>query len=178
MLRSLSSSRKKMSTISRLLQQPEYLHAALNHFPLIGVFIAILAAVAALIARSKAATLIGLGLLTVTSLSIWPVVELGEGGFDRVLAMADDSGQAYLKYHAQLAHQWAFLYFVTAGLAALTMVLTWKWPQILLPGSVLAVACAIGSLVAGIYIAQAGGEVRHREFRFGPAPQVQESQEH
>lgn len=167
-----------MSTISRLLQQPEYLHAALNHFPLIGIFVAILAMIAALIARSKAATLIGLGLLAATSLSVWPVSELGESGFDRVLAMADDPGQAYLKLHSQLAHQWLFLYYITAGLAGLTMVLTWKWPQILLPGSILAVAFALGSLVAGIYIAQAGGEVRHREFRFGPPPQVQEAPEH
>ncbi len=162
-----------MSTISRLLQQPEYIHAALNHFPLIGVFVAILAVVAALIARCKAATLIGLGLLAATSLSIWPVSEYGEAGFDRVLAMADDPGQAYLKYHAQLAHRWLFLYYVTAGLAALTMALSWKWPQTLLPGSLLALILALASLTAGIYIAQAGGEVRHREFRFGPAPKVE-----
>ncbi len=167
-----------MSTISRLLQQPEYLHAALNHFPLIGLFVAILAAIAGLVTRSKAATFIGLGLLAATSLSIWPVVELGEGGFDRVLAMADDPGQAYLKYHAQIAHQWAFLYYITLGLSVLTMLLAWKWPRVLLPGSILAVLVAIGSLVAGIYIAQAGGEIRHREFRFGPAPQVEEVHEH
>ncbi len=166
-----------MSTISRLLQQPEHLHAVLNHFPLIGLFVAMLAVLAGLLARSKAATLVGLGLLAATSLSVWPVVELGEGGFDRVLSMADDPGQAYLKYHAQLAHRWAFLYYVAAGFAALTMILTWKWPQALLPGSILAMAFAIGSLVAGTYIAQAGGEIRHREFRFGPAPQVQEGPE-
>ncbi len=163
-----------MSTISRLLQQPEYIHVVLNHFPLIGVFVAILALIAALIARCKAATLIGLGLLAATSLSIWPVVEYGEAGFDRVLAMADEPGQAYLKYHAQLAHRWEFLYYITAGVAALTMVLTWKWPKVLLPGSVLALILAIAGLVAGICIAEAGGEVRHREFRFGPAPQVQD----
>ncbi len=162
-----------MSTISRLLQQPEYIHAAINHFPLIGVFVSILALVGALIARSKAATVVGLILLGLLSLSVWPVVEYGEAGYDRVLSMADDPGQAYLRYHAEVAHRWAFLYFVTAGLCAVTLVLAWKWPRWLLPGSVLSLVLALGSLVAGIYIAQAGGEIRHREFRFGPAPQVQ-----
>ena len=161
-----------MSTISRLLQQPEYIHAALNHFPLIGVFVAMLALVAALIARCKPATIIALGLLAATSLSIFPVFEYGEAGFDRVLSMADDPGQAYLKYHAELAHRWVFLYYITASLAVLTMALAWKWPQVLLPGSLLAIILAVASLTAGIYIAQAGGEVRHREFRFGPAPTV------
>jgi hypothetical protein len=167
-----------MSTLSRLLEQPEYIHAAINHFPLIGVFIAILALIASLIARSKPATLISLGLLAATCLSIWPVVEYGEAGFDRVLSMADDPGQAFLKYHSQLAHRWIILYYISASVAALTMILTWKWPQILLPGSLLTVLLALGSLVAGIYIAQAGGEIRHREFRFGPTPQVQEDQGH
>lgn len=167
-----------MSTISRLLEQPEYIHAAINHFPLIGVFIAMLGLIAGLIARSKPATLISLGLVAATCLSIWPVVEYGEAGFDRVLSMADEPGQAFLKYHTELAHRWAFLYYIAAGVAVLTMILTWKWPQILLPGSLLTVLLAMGSLVAGIYIARAGGEIRHREFRFGPAPQVQEEQGH
>jgi len=165
-----------MSTVSRLLDQPEYIHAAINHFPLIGVFIAILAVVAGLVSRARGATLIGLGLLTLTCLSVWPVVEYGEAGYDRVLSMADDPGQAYLKYHAHLADRWVFLYYITAGLAALTLALTWKWPRVLLPGSLLAVVLAIGSLVAGIYIAQAGGEIRHREFRSGPPPHVEEDQ--
>ncbi len=164
-----------MNTISRILQQPEYIHTAINHFPLIGLFIAMLAVIAGLVARSKPATVIGLSLLAATALSIWPVFEYGEAGFDRVLSMSDDPGQAYLKYHSQLAHRWVFLYYVTAVLAALTLALTWKWPAILLPGSILSLALAVASLAAGIYIARAGGEIRHREFRFGPAPLVQDA---
>jgi len=35
---------------------------------------------------------------------------------------------------------------------------------------------AAASLTAGLFIAQAGGEVRHREFRFRPPPIVQDEQ--
>ncbi len=163
-----------MGTISRLLQQPEYVHAAINHFPLIGVFIAMLALLGGMVTRSRAGTYVGLVLLALTAISVWPVVEYGEAGYDRVLSMSDDIGQAYLKHHAQLADRLAFLYYITAGVAALTAGLSFKWVKLLLPGSVLCLVLACGSLVAGIYIAQAGGEIRHREFRFGPAPQVQE----
>jgi len=165
-----------MSTISRLLSQPEYVHVAINHFPLVGLFIAVLALVAGLVVRTRAAVLIGLGLVAVTSLSVWPVVEYGEAGFDRVLSMSDDPGQAYLTYHEHLADRWVFLYYVTAALAALTFALVWKWPRVLLPGSLLTVLLAVASLTAGVFIAKAGGEIRHREFRFGPPPQVQEEQ--
>jgi hypothetical protein len=163
-----------MANLSRLLDQPEYVHAAINHFPLIGVLIAMLAVLAGLIARSRAATCIGLFLLTATALSVWPVFHFGEAGYDRVLSMSDDAGQAFLQYHQQLADRWVFLYYLTAGVAGLTCALSWKWPRLMLPGSILALLLAAGSLVAGIYIAQAGGEVRHREFRMGPPPKVKQ----
>lgn len=159
-----------MNALPRILNQPEYVHAAINHFPLVGMFIAMLALIAGLIARSQSATFIALILLALTALSIWPVYHFGEEGYDRVLSMADDPGQAYLRYHAELAGRWAWLYYVTAGLAALACGLGIKWPKWLLAGSIISLLLATASLVAGIYIAQAGGEIRHREFRFGPAP--------
>lgn len=161
--------------MQRLLQQPEYIHAAINHFPLVGLFVAMLALVAALILRNRPATLVGLGLLALFAISVWPVVHFGEAGYDRVLSMADDPGQAYLRYHAHLADRWVWLYFVTSGVSAAALGLSWKWPRVLTPLSVLSLALAIASLTAGTFIAEAGGEIRHREFRFGPAPVVKES---
>lgn len=159
-----------MNTISRLLNQPEYLHAAINHFPLIGLFVALLALIAGLASRSLAATRVGLVLVALLAISIWPVVEYGEAGYDRVLSMADEPGQAFLKYHAALADRWAFLYYVTAGLSALGLGLSWKFPRLLIVAAIVSILMATASLAAGIAIAHAGGEVRHREFRMGPPP--------
>jgi hypothetical protein len=167
-----------MESLSSLLNRPEYVHAAINHFPLIGLLVAMLALAAGVIARQRAITLTGLVLVLLMALSIWPVFSFGEAGYDRVLSMSDEPGEAFLKYHAALAHRWAFLYYVTAGAAALALGLSWKWPRVLLPGSLLALLLGIASLAAGINIAQAGGEVRHREFRSGPPPKVSEEENH
>ena len=163
-----------MERFPTLLNQPEYVHAAINHFPLIGLSVAMLALVVALVVKSRSGTIIGLALVGVLALSVWPVYEYGQAGFDRVLSMADEPGQAFLRYHARLAERWVFLYYLTAGVAGLGLGLTWKWPRWLTPASILALALAAASLSAGIVIAQAGGEIRHREFRSGPPPVVQE----
>src|SRR5581483_3642856 len=148
---------------------------AINHFPLIGVFVALLALATGLVTKQRPVMLTGVALVAVMALSIWPVFSFGEAGYDRVLSMSDEAGEGFLKYHAVLAHRWAFLYYITAGVAALTLGLSWKWGRVLIPGSIAALILGIASLVAGIAIAQAGGEVRHREFRSGPPPKVQEA---
>jgi len=126
--------------------------------------------VIALGVRNRPATLLGLGLVCLLALSAWPVYEFGQEGFDRVLSMADDPGQAYLRYHAHLAERWVSLYYLTAGVAAVGLLLAWKWPKSLPFSSVLALLLAAGSLLAGIFTAEAGGQIRHREFRYGPPP--------
>jgi len=155
-----------------MLDRPEYVHVVINHFPLIGLLVAMLALTAALVTRNRTAILIGLALVGLLALSAWPVFEYGEEGYDRVLSMADEAGSKYLQYHKALAGRWVFLYFVTAGVAGLGFALAWKWPRTLLPSSILALVLAVASLTAGIVIAKAGGPIRHREFRSGPPPEL------
>ncbi|HLH53162.1 MAG TPA: hypothetical protein VKY92_06050 [Verrucomicrobiae bacterium] len=163
-----------MNALSSLLDRPEYVHTAINHFPLIGLLVAILTLVIGLVSRSRAVAMTGMGLVCVLSLSIWPVYAFGEQGFDRVLSMSDEKGEAFLKYHAELAHRWVFLYYVSAGVAALGLGLGWKKPRTLVPLGIASVLAAGASLAAGILIAQAGGEIRHREFRIGPPPAIKD----
>ena len=154
-----------------MLDQPEYLHVVTNHLPLIGLPVAMLALIAALVTRDRTATLIGLALVGLLALSAWPVYHYGEEGYDRVLSMADEAGGKFLAQHRALADRWIFLYYLSAGVAALGLTLAWKWPRTLVASSILALVLAAASLAAGIVIAKAGGAVRHREFRFTPPPQ-------
>jgi hypothetical protein len=163
-----------METLSTLLRQPEYIHAAINHFPLIGLFVAMLALVVGLVMRNCAAIRLGLALVCVLSLSVWPVFEYGQAGYDRVLSMSDENGQAFLRYHVHLAERWVFLYYLSAALAALGFGLSWKWRRLLVPFSLASLLLALASLAAGVSIAHAGGQIRHREFRYGPPPVVQD----
>lgn len=161
-----------MGGLSSLLKQPEYVHVAINHFPLIGLMVGMLALLAGLVVRNRSTILIGLALVFLLSMSVLPVYHFGEEGYDRVLSMADEKGQAFLRYHMHLAEHWVFLYYITAGLAAAGFGLSWKWPRLLTPLSIASLVLAAAGLAAGIIIAQAGGEIRHREFRFRPPPIV------
>ncbi len=153
-----------------MFDQPEYVHVLTNHFPLIGLLVAMVALLAALITRNRTAILIGLALVGLLALTAWPVYEFGEEGYDRVFSMSDEAGGKYLDHHRALAERWIFLYFVTAGIAGLGLILAWKWPRTLVFSSILALVLAAGSLAAGVVIAKAGGQVRHPEFRSGPPP--------
>jgi hypothetical protein len=155
-----------------MLDRPEYVHAITNHLPLIGLLVAMLALIAALVTKDRTAMLIGLALVGLLALSAWPVYHYGEAGYDRVLSMADEAGGKFLEYHKALAERWIFLYFVTAGLAGVGFMLGLKWPRTLVLSSILALVLAATSLAAGIVIAKAGGAIRHREFRFEPPPRA------
>jgi hypothetical protein len=146
---------------------------AINHLPLVGLFVAMLGLLVGLVVRSRSVMLTGLGLVCLLALSIWPVYSYGEAGYDRVLSMADEPGDAFLKYHAELAHRWAFLYYLTAAAAAAGLGLAWKRPGTLVPIGIFVLLLCLASLAAGATIAHAGGEIRHREFRSGPPPAVQ-----
>jgi hypothetical protein len=163
-----------MGELSSLLNRPEYIHTAINHFPLIGLLVAMLALGTGLVTRNRPVVLTGMGLVAVLALSIWPVYAYGEAGYDRVLSMADEAGDGFLKYHAHLAHRWAVLYYLTAIVAGVGFGLSWKWSRVLTPTAIAALALGSASLCVGIVIAHAGGEIRHREFRSGPPPPVPE----
>jgi hypothetical protein len=152
--------------------QPEYVHVVINHLPVSGLAVAMLALIIALAAKERTAALIGLALVGLMSLSAWPVYYFGQAGYDRVLSMSDDAGHKYLAYHQHLGERWIYLYFITAGVASLGCALAWKWPRALVLSSVLALLMAGASLASGIVIAKAGGAIRHREFRYGPPPKA------
>ncbi len=153
-----------------MLEQPEYVHVVLNHLPLIGLLVAMLALLAGLVARDRTATLIGLALVGLLALSVWPVYEYGEDAYDRVLSMTDDAGGQFLRYHRALAERWVFLYFITAAVAGVGFGLAWRWPKTLVYSAILALMLGTASLAAGVVIAKAGGPIRHREFRVWKPP--------
>ena len=157
------------------MDQPEYVHVLINHFPLKGLIVAMLALIAALVTRARAGILIGLALVGLLALSAWPVFHYGEEGYDRVLSMSDEAGGKYLDYHRLLAERWVFLFYVTAGVAAWAVSLPGNGPErwSTRPCSLLSWPPAV--LSAGICIAKAGGPIRHREFRSGSPPVVPKS---
>ena len=162
-----------MENLLRELQQPEYLHVLLNPVPVYGLGIALFGLIAATYLRSRRAQLAALVLLFATAISAWPVAYHGDQAYDRVLSMADEPGQDWLKAHVHRADQLIFLFYATALLAACAIFIPKKWPRTATPLLIGTIVLAILSLGAGTYIAHAAGKIRHREFRSTAPPKTE-----
>ena len=156
----------------RGLRQPEYVHVLLNPLPVYGLLVSWIALIAALISKSRRAHIVTLILIFVTSISAWPVYEFGEEGYDRVLAMTDDDGHAWLDEHQARAQKLIYVFYALAVLSAAAIVVPLRWPKSSVPLALVVVLLGAVALGSGVYIAQAGGKIRHREFRNEPPPPI------
>jgi disulfide bond formation protein DsbB len=162
-----------IDTILRDLQQPEYLHVLLNPIPVYGLAIAFFGLIAATYLRSRGGQLTALVLIFATAISVWPVAYHGDRAYDRILAMADDDGQAWLKAHAHRADELVEVYYILALVATGAIFVPKKWPKTARPLVFATMLLSIAALGAGSYIAHAGGKIRHREFRTSPPPKTE-----
>ena len=161
-----------LASLSQDLTQPEYIHVLINPLPVYGLTMGIIGLVIALVQRSRPAQVATLALILVSGAIAWPVVHFGEAGYDRVLSMSDEQGQAWLKVHEHRADELAWSFYVLAGVAAAAIFAPLKWPKAASGLAILTLVLSFGVLGMGGYIAHAGGKIRHREFRNGPAPAV------
>ena len=161
----------------RGLRQPEYVHVLLNPLPVYGLLIGWLAVVAAVISRSRRAVIVALILVFIASISAWPTLEFGEQGYDRVLAMTDDDGHAWLDEHEHRAQELVYFFYALAALSAAAIIVPLRWPKSTAPLAIAVVFLGATALGCGSYIAYAGGKIRHREFRNEPAPPIRSQEE-
>ncbi|MEY2563879.1 MAG: hypothetical protein QOH88_2072 [Verrucomicrobiota bacterium] len=154
-----------IEALLRDLQQPEYLHVLLNPLPVYGLAIALLGLILAIVLGARAGQVTALVLILICAASAWPVAHYGEAAEDRVTAMADEAGAAWLKAHAHRADNFIYTFYALALVAAAAIFLPRKWPKSARPLLVATLILALASLGAGFYIAYAGGKIRHREFR-------------
>src|SRR6266513_1329454 len=160
-----------------LQRQPEYVHILINPLPIYGLAISWIGLLIAFFLRSRRAQIATLALVLISAASAWPAYEYGEQAYDRVLAMTDDAGHAWLDEHMHRGEQLIYVFYALAVLSAAAIVAPIKWPK---SSTLLAIAVLLVGAVAlgaGGYIGHAGGKIRHREFRNEPAPPLRPAQE-
>jgi hypothetical protein len=167
-----------IDSLLRDLRQPEYIHVLLNPLPIYGLLAGWVGLVVALVLRSRRAQIATLTLVLISSASAWPVFEFGQQGYDRVLSMADEDGQAWLDEHKHRAEDLVWVFYALAALSAIAIVAPIKWPNSSVPLTVAVILLGAATLGTGSYIAYAGGRVRHREFRNEPPPPKRSEHEH
>ena len=159
-----------IDTLLRDLRQPEYIHVLINPLPIYGLAMAWIGLIIALILRSRRAQITALAIVLISAASAWPVFEFGEQGYDPVLSMSDENGQAWLEAHKDRAETLIYYFYALAVLSAAAIAVPIKWPKSSLPFAIVVILFGAVVLGMGGYIAYAGGKIRHREFRNVPPP--------
>ena len=167
-----------IGALVRDLRQPEYIHVLLNPLPVYGLLVGWLGVVIGLALRSRRAQIATLSLVLLSSISAWPVYEFGEQGYDRVLSMTDEAGEAWLDEHVHRAENLIWVFYALAALSAFAIAAPIKWPKSSMPLVVAVILLGAVTLGSGTYIAYAGGRVRHREFRNETPPPKRSEHEH
>ena len=167
-----------IGALLRDLRQPEYIHVLLNPLPVYGLLVGWVGLVIGLALRSRRAQIATLSLVLLSSISAWPVYEFGEQGYDRVLSMTDEAGEAWLDEHMHRAENLIWVFYALAALSAFAIAAPIKWPKSSAPLAVAVILLGAVTLGSGVYIAYAGGRVRHREFRNEPPPPKRSEDEH
>ena len=166
-----------MESLLRSLRQPEYVHVLLNPLPVYGLLLSWIGLIIAFVLKSRRAQIATLALVLISSLCAWPVYEYGEDGYDRVLAMTDDDGHAWLDEHLRRADKLIYIFYALALLSAIAIAAPLKWPTSAAPLITAVILLGALTLGSGVYIAYAGGRIRHREFRNEPAPPIRAEQD-
>jgi disulfide bond formation protein DsbB len=142
-----------------------------------GLLISWIGVIVALVSKSRRAHIVTLILVFITSISAWPVYEFGEQGYDRVLAMTDDDGHAWLDEHQERAQKLIYLFYLVAAVSVAAIIVPLRWPKSSVPLAIAVVLLGAVALGSGCYIAYAGGKIRHREFRNEPAPPIKSQED-
>ena len=153
-----------------LIKKPEYIHVVLNHLPIYGTMLGALALAVSLLLRSRSAQIIDLLLTLIGGASSYPVFVTGQRAYKSIRSVSDDAGADWLDEHMDRAEKTIGAFYLLALLALAGLLVPIKWPKSGTPLVALTLVVAILCSGIAIYIAQAGGRVRHPEFRPSESP--------
>lgn len=159
---------------------PAYQHLLINHLPIMGIAMGLVGMGVAFVLRQRTGFIPALVILFIAGVSAWPVYVTGSAAYKPIRRMADDAGIDWLDIHMERADQSIWAFYVLAVVAAVALVAPRKWPQTSLPLAILTTVIALGGLGVAGWIAEAGGKVRHPEFRPSGAspPEISETHDH
>lgn len=162
------------------LTNPAYQHLVINHMPIIGIVMGLVGLCVAFVLRQRSAFVPALVIMIVAGASAWPVYATGSEAYKPIRRIADDAGIDWLDAHMDRADQTIWAFYVLAAIAAAALVVPWKWPHTSLPLAILTAVIGVACLGVAGWIAEAGGQVRHPEFRIPGAspPETSETHDH
>lgn len=154
---------------------PEHLHLVLNHLPIAGSAFAALALLLGLLFRSAAVCRAGMALALAAATATPAVMETGEKARTGLTlatgaAALDPNASPWIHEHEERAEGTAILLYATLVASIAALVLSWHKPTWTLPLAGATLLLGLACLGAGLWVANAGGRIRHPELRVGTAP--------
>jgi hypothetical protein len=159
-----------MDLLLEMLEDPVHRHVLLNHLPIVGLGMAWVFLVWALVDRRWSSMVFGLSVVAALSASTLLVTSAGDAAYPVIFDELDGPGREWLDYHTYLGDRWGWV-IAANGLLALLAIATGHFREPLRRGvASVVVVTTLVALVLGVFVAEAGGKIRHPEFRLGPPP--------
>ena len=158
-----------------LLDDPAYRHVLLNHVPIIGLAIALVVLAIGAVRRESEMLMVGLALVAFTAGSGVLVGMSGDDAYAAAYEVLDGDGRAWLDYHTHLADGWLPVLYANAALAVIALGVGFTRRSLLLPGALVVSLATLAGIGAAAWIGEAGGKIKHPEFRLDDPPVVESS---
>lgn len=142
-----------------------HLHLLTNHIPIFVTFSGLIVVVVAFWKRDHLARQIALSLVSIGNAGAILTYWLGQQSYKALRGLADESGQGWLDLHMERAEQVIWVYWLAFIASVGALVWCWRGRRYTALASWVAAALAAVSLGLSAWIADAGGKIRHSEFR-------------
>ena len=158
---------------------PAHLHLALNHIPIIGLTVATLPLLIGILFKSRGALASGLLAVVLCVGTLPAIMETGEAAQESFVDGSiepgmDAAGKAAFREHSGRAKFTAPVVYAAGLLAIIALAALIKFPR---ESAIISWAVLIGvalSISLSVWTAEAGGRIRHSEFRVTPPQSLPE----
>ncbi len=142
-----------------------YLHLLLNHFPITGLLVAWLILFGAALFKQRSGVSVALWAIILCAGLAYPVMETGERAAGKMYDGLDKQEQHWLHQHGERAEKVSKACYVLAGLALLGLGVRALNPKTDNVVAWLLVMLTAVCLAGTVWVGEAGGKIRHTEFR-------------
>lgn len=151
---------------------PAHLHVALNHIPIIGLAVACIPVLIGILFHSRAALASGLLAVILCAGTMPAIIETGEAAQESFVDGSiepgmDAAGKEAFREHSGRAKFTAPVVYAAGILALAALITLIKFPRQAAWGSWAVLLGVAFSIALSIWTAEAGGRIRHPEFRPG-----------
>ena len=159
-----------MKDFFEALKHPEYIHVLLNPIPIYVLPTGLVILLIALLRKKRDLQVAALWILAFVGITAWPTWYFGHQAYGHLMESLTDEAKKWADVHVNRADRLVYALYLTGFLAIMAIFLSSKHAKLATRLSVAALLAGVVALGVSGWIARAGGQIRHSEFRIGPPP--------